>query len=255
MNELNNEIEDDQFMLEIARLQFQIPMAGADYYCITLLGNEDGTIEKSIISHWAGFTDTKPQREIRVASIIDPQSCREAFRMLKEPSSIVSNTKDLYIYFVMGGHGIIEKSLAEKFFPDLIKPEVVVQSFSKGFLQEKSLPKQKIIHAPTKKVRMNVIKRDNFRCRICGRSPDDYVDIELHVHHILPWGQGGMTEEDNLITLCSTCHDGLEPHFEPRLFGKLGISHLQHAIGSKNKYPNGLKLYMDIISKNHFENR
>lgn len=44
-----------------------------------------------------------------------------------------------------------------------------------------------------------------------------YVDVELHVHHAIPWGQGGITEEANLITLCKTCHDGLDPHYDQSL--------------------------------------
>lgn len=249
MKELDENLEDDPLIREIVRLEFQETIKGADYYCIRLLGNEDGTIERSVMSHWVGFTNTKPQREIRVATIINPNNYRKAFRRLKEPSSLVNNEKDLFIYLLIGGNGLIEKTVAEKFFPELIQPLTVVNSFSKGFLKQESLPKQKINHAPTKKVRMNVLKRDNFRCRICGRSPDNYVDIELHVHHILPWGQGGITEEDNLITLCNTCHDGLEPHFEPKLFSKLGINHLQDAICDENNYSTGLKLYMNIIKK------
>lgn len=66
---------------------------------------------------------------------------------------------------------------------------------------------------------MDVLRRDDFRCQICGRRAADHVDIELHVHHILPYGMGGLTEPYNLITLCHTCHCGLDPHFEVRLLG------------------------------------
>jgi hypothetical protein len=65
---------------------------------------------------------------------------------------------------------------------------------------------------------MAVLHRDGRRCRICGRNPDDNVDIVLHVHHIRPWALGGATEVSNLITLCHTCHGGLEPHFDPNLY-------------------------------------
>jgi HNH endonuclease len=43
----------------------------------------------------------------------------------------------------------------------------------------------------------------------------------LHVHHIRPHGTGGLTEIDNLITLCHTCHIGLDPHLELGLYGML----------------------------------
>jgi HNH endonuclease len=42
------------------------------------------------------------------------------------------------------------------------------------------------------------------------------------VHHIRPWATGGLTEEQNLICLCHTCHSGLSPHDEPGLFSLIG---------------------------------
>lgn len=32
------------------------------------------------------------------------------------------------------------------------------------------------------------------------------------------WKNGGLTEDDNLITLCHTCHKGLDPHEDFDLF-------------------------------------
>jgi hypothetical protein len=49
-------------------------------------------------------------------------------------------------------------------------------------------------------------------------QPADHLDVELHVHHIRPWGQGGVTTARNLVTLCHTCHAGLEPHGDWSLF-------------------------------------
>lgn len=86
--------------------------------------------------------------------------------------------------------------------------------------------------APSRKARMDVLKRDRFRCKACGRSPHNNTDIELHVHHIIPWGGGGLTETDNLITLCMTCHDGLDPHYEPRLFELIDKTWNSEDIGS-----------------------
>ena len=48
--------------------------------------------------------------------------------------------------------------------------------------------------------RKRVLARDRRRCRHCG-SPH-----RLHVHHIIPWSQGGRTVMRNLITMCRSCH-------------------------------------------------
>lgn len=48
-----------------------------------------------------------------------------------------------------------------------------------------------------------VFKRDLWRCRNCGYRND------LHAHHIVFRSAGGTDEDFNLVTLCSSCHDGV----------------------------------------------
>lgn len=57
-------------------------------------------------------------------------------------------------------------------------------------------------------LRYNVLKRDNFRCVICGASPAFDPGTQLHIDHITPWSKGGETEEKNLQTLCADCNLG-----------------------------------------------
>jgi hypothetical protein len=51
--------------------------------------------------------------------------------------------------------------------------------------------------------RFFVLKRDRYRCCICGRS-----GVELEVDHRLPAAQGGSDALDNLQTLCFDCNRG-----------------------------------------------
>lgn len=54
--------------------------------------------------------------------------------------------------------------------------------------------------------RAYVLARDHHKCRLCkGASQDKY----LEVHHIVYRSKGGSDHEDNLITLCRTCHKGV----------------------------------------------
>lgn len=55
-------------------------------------------------------------------------------------------------------------------------------------------------------IRYNVLKRDNFRCRICGATAND--GVKLHVDHIVPVSKGGKTVMHNLQTLCERCNKG-----------------------------------------------
>lgn len=58
------------------------------------------------------------------------------------------------------------------------------------------------------KLRYHVLKRDGFRCVLCGRSPATVRTAKLHVDHIEPEGRGGLTVAENLRTLCEECNVG-----------------------------------------------
>ena len=60
--------------------------------------------------------------------------------------------------------------------------------------------------AISEKIRYQVLTRDSFRCRACGRSADD--GIKLNVDHIIPVDWGGTNEISNLLTLCEECNRG-----------------------------------------------
>lgn len=61
-------------------------------------------------------------------------------------------------------------------------------------------------------VRVKVLERDNYVCRMCGwsyetRREGDRLRSMLELHHIRHHAKGGKNEVDNLITLCNICHD------------------------------------------------
>jgi uncharacterized protein DUF222/HNH endonuclease len=57
-------------------------------------------------------------------------------------------------------------------------------------------------HKVPRKLRRKVVQRDGDRCRFAGCSARHY----LHVHHIVHWDDGGPTDLDNLVLLCSYHH-------------------------------------------------
>ena len=62
------------------------------------------------------------------------------------------------------------------------------------------------------KLRYEVLKRDGFRCAICGRGREDGVKLE--VDHIIPISKGGKTIMTNLRTLCMDCNRGKGAQYE-----------------------------------------
>lgn len=61
-------------------------------------------------------------------------------------------------------------------------------------------------------LRYKILKRDGFRCVLCGRTAAD--GVKLHVDHIKPIAKGGKTIESNLRTLCDQCNIGKSDKYD-----------------------------------------
>jgi hypothetical protein len=57
--------------------------------------------------------------------------------------------------------------------------------------------------------RFFVFKRDQYKCRICGRA-----GVALEVDHIVPFARGGSDALDNLQALCFDCNRGKRHSFQ-----------------------------------------
>lgn len=59
-------------------------------------------------------------------------------------------------------------------------------------------------------VRRAVLVRDGYSCRECGWKQKQWNKADprhLELHHIKPHVKGGENDRDNLLTLCTICHD------------------------------------------------
>jgi len=63
-------------------------------------------------------------------------------------------------------------------------------------------------------LRYEVLKRDRFRCVLCGASPARHLGCVWHVDHIIPWSNGGKTTAENLRSLCESCNLGKSAKLE-----------------------------------------
>lgn len=220
-------VEDDRTAgrtgLEHVLLKMKGFDPGSEYYALTLGANRRGELSWSRQTHWVGWSERNPRWEIRVASLVNPGRMTDMWTAIGQDWVSVHDDISLSIYLRLGGNVLLEKALAEARLSWVIAPmecvhDGAIEVGGFGFVTTGHLPDSAIQRrAPDRKLRMKVLKRDGYRCVVCGRRPTDHSDLELHVHHVIPWRMHGPTAEENLVTLCGTCHKGLDPDFEPSL--------------------------------------
>lgn len=59
--------------------------------------------------------------------------------------------------------------------------------------------------AISKRLRFEILRRDNFRCTYCGATP---AEEEMHIDHVIPRALGGQDTPENLTTSCEPCNSG-----------------------------------------------
>jgi hypothetical protein len=59
--------------------------------------------------------------------------------------------------------------------------------------------------AVSKRLRFEILRRDNHKCRYCGATAPD---TELRVDHVVPVALGGSDDPSNLVCACNPCNTG-----------------------------------------------
>ena len=60
------------------------------------------------------------------------------------------------------------------------------------------------------KLRVDILRRDHYKCRWCRRGPDE---VRLQIDHIKPVSSGGSNDPENLQVLCEPCNLGKSNRF------------------------------------------
>jgi HNH endonuclease len=192
-----------------------------EYYWFSL-GVVAGRLSCGAFTHFIGWANGREGWELRVPSLVNPKNVLKIRDII--PCLVVEGARQFAIWNALGGHALVERHTTEEFMPDMLEPKTSAPDASgSGFVGVSILTDQELQYAPSRRLRMQILLRDNNRCRSCGRSPTTNPDVELHVHHIRPWGIGGLTHPLNLLTLCQTCHRGLPggngwAHYVPKLY-------------------------------------
>lgn len=59
--------------------------------------------------------------------------------------------------------------------------------------------------AVSKRLRFEILRRDDYTCRYCGRQPPE---VALCVDHVIPQALGGSDDPSNLTAACRDCNTG-----------------------------------------------
>lgn len=220
-----------------------------EYYAMTFTASDEGEIYLEGQTMWMGYADEERKVELREFSTVIPQNMAKFWVDFGMPFCIVNDVDDFAKWYVSGGHALVATDVAARLLPFSLKPSFCVKLANRGFSCLRIVAEATFKKAPTPKKRMEVLKRDRFRCKVCGRTSDDCVDIVLNVHHIRPFSKGGLTHEDNLITLCHTCHNGLDPHYEWSLYLLLEDKSSDVKAVERCKYLRGVENYRNSKKK------
>lgn len=68
-----------------------------------------------------------------------------------------------------------------------------------------SLPQDPPRKAISRRLRFEILKRDNHTCRYCGGQPPD---VKLTIDHVVPVALGGGDDPSNLVAACRDCNSG-----------------------------------------------
>jgi hypothetical protein len=192
--------------------------ATGDFFAYTLLGTPEGKVRWSWQSAFAGFDESdESRRELRKPCLVDGAKMSDLWRRVGQRSVTVRKPAHFAIFLRLGGNAVLDAEIARRFLKEQLEPSVAardaIDGAIVGYRTLSGIPEDELRRTPTPKQRMRILRRDHFRCRLCGRSPNDDVHAMLEVHHSNPFADGGLTSDENLITLCLTCHRGLEPHW------------------------------------------
>lgn len=104
--------------------------------------------------------------------------------------------------------------------------------------------------------RAKVLYRDGYKCQYCKNKRKD---SKLDVHHIIFRSKGGSDFEENLITLCHSCHvdlhdNKIHPNFKGKKKSNLKYATQMNSIRCQllTSYPESIETFGYITKENRF---
>lgn len=115
------------------------------------------------------------------------------------------------LLFLRSNHYLMRKNVGKIFFLNFKK--AIYQSgypYDGDTLEqiENKIEKYKPGGSTFIKLRFEILRRDNFTCQYCGRSPKYNSGVILEMDHRFPASKGGKWTKENIATSCHECNAG-----------------------------------------------
>lgn len=123
--------------------------------------------------------------------------------------------------------------------PAKARGDAVSRPIGKGSVRsiwsEKGMSNRKPI---SKRQRWQILERDGFKCRYCGRGGDE---VRLEIDHMKPVAGGGCNCTSNLVTACFECNRGKGVS----VIGSLGKSEYERMVEDAKAIENAIRIFHD----------
>jgi hypothetical protein len=207
---------------------FTNKLSATDYFLLSTKADNKEVLV-SFLSMWYN-DDTidyelllSQNKEMREISLVEPEKIIKNYKKMGQNIPVINTREELLSAISIGGHALVGSDIVNKHWREITKPFMTLKDNKNGFIEYDSIAGRYLKRFAVGDYRTKIFDRDGCQCRVCGSSPDDSVHVRLEVHHIKPWEEGGLSTPENLITLCSTCHSGINMIDRASLFKKVGL--------------------------------
>lgn len=202
-----NKISDDEIIMDLLYVKNVIlkqqTITMKEYFTYGKYG------KKAITNHFGSWNNLLAKLGIEQTRIQEHLSKEDIFKLIEDLWVQLGKQPTLQQFESTTHH--TKKIIISNFGRwDTCLREFVAWEQNRNVITDTKTPeiKHKTPREPSKSMKYDVFKRDNFKCTICGKSPATDPSITLHVDHIIPYSLGGETVMSNLRTLCSDCNLG-----------------------------------------------
>ena len=190
------------------------------YFAAALIGSDTGW-NLAFGTCFAGFPEgggPDDGVELREPVPVYPDRITRLWEDAGQGWVVVNERAQLIWLFRFGGNALIAEEVAREHLAEFVQPIEMVSNGAVGFRRFDPDAREVIRRRPRPRQKARILQRDGHRCQVCHRQPSNDGDFRLELHHIRPFSMGGLTIDENLITVCKECHDSFDPHYQPGLF-------------------------------------